>query len=103
MIAAPPLLSVCVPTLTRYEVDHVCNLTDIDDKIIKRMARDGVSLQDLTGKYTQLFFDDLAALNILPATRYPKATEHMDDIVNMIQVARLFDICLSVDCGWLID
>ncbi len=34
-----------------YEVDHGCNLTDVDDKIIKRMARDNVSLQDLTDKY----------------------------------------------------
>eukprot|EP00903_Cladosiphon_okamuranus_P015160 g14018.t1 len=68
-----------------FEVDHVCNLTDVDDKIIARMARDGVSLKDLTGKYAQLFFDDLEALNIVPASRYPRATEHIDDIVEMIQ------------------
>lgn len=67
-------------------MDHVCNLTDVDDKIIARMARDGVSLKDLTGKYAQLFFDDLEALNIVPASRYPRATEHIDDIVEMIQV-----------------
>lgn len=70
---------------TRYEVDHVCNLTDVDDKIIQRMARDGVTLKDLTNKYASLFFEDLAALNILPASRYPRATEHIDDIVEMIQ------------------
>lgn len=68
-----------------FEVDHVCNLTDVDDKIIKRMARDGVSLQDLTEKYTALFFDDLETLNILPASRYPRATEHIGDIVDMIK------------------
>ena len=72
--------------VARFEVDHVCNLTDVDDKIIARMARDGVSLKDLTGKYAQLFFDDLAKLNIVPASRYPRATEHIDDIVEMVQV-----------------
>jgi len=35
-------------------VEHVCNLTDVDDKIIKRMARDEVSLQDLTDKYAKV-------------------------------------------------
>lgn len=79
-----PCVSVLCPS--RYQVDHVCNLTDVDDKIIARMARDGVTLKDLTDKYAALFFDDLASLNILPASRYPRATEHMDDIVEMIQV-----------------
>lgn len=64
----------------------MCNLTDVDDKIIARMARDGVTLEDLTGKYAGLFFDDLKALNIVPASRYPRATEHIDDIVEMVQV-----------------
>lgn len=64
----------------------MCNLTDVDDKIIARMTRDGVSLKDLTGKYAQLFFDDLEALNIVPASRYPRATEHIGDIVEMVQV-----------------
>ncbi|CAN0276869.1 unnamed protein product, partial [Ectocarpus sp. 4 AP-2014] len=68
-----------------FEVDHVCNLTDVDDKIIARMARDGVSLEELTGKYAKLFFDDLESLNIVPASRYPRATEHIDDIVEMVQ------------------
>eukprot|EP00466_Bigelowiella_natans_P014482 jgi/Bigna1/33777/e_gw1.3.203.1 len=68
-----------------YDVDHVCNLTDIDDKILQRMARDDVSLKDLTTKYSELFFEDLKALNIMPAGKYPKATEHIDDIVQMIQ------------------
>ncbi|CAM9545408.1 unnamed protein product [Choristocarpus tenellus] len=69
-----------------FEVDHICNLTDVDDKIIQRMKRDGVGLRDLTEKYASLFFDDLTSLNIIPASKYPRATEHIDDIVNMIQV-----------------
>ncbi|CAM9260357.1 unnamed protein product [Chrysoparadoxa australica] len=67
------------------EVEHVCNLTDIDDKILARMQRDGVGLKDLTDKYAQLFFDDLQSLNIIPASLYPRATEHIDDMVAMIE------------------
>jgi tRNA synthetases class I (C) catalytic domain len=69
----------------RVQVDHVCNLTDIDDKIIKRMSRDGVTLQQLTNRYADLFFEDLASLNVLPARAYPRATEHVPEIVQMVQ------------------
>ncbi|CAN0454498.1 unnamed protein product, partial [Hapterophycus canaliculatus] len=41
--------------------------------------------RDLTGTYAQLFFDDLESLNIVPASRYPRATDHIDDIVEMVQ------------------
>jgi len=49
------------------------------------MARDKISLPELTEKYAQVFFEDLKALNIVPASRYPRATEHIDDIVHMVQ------------------
>lgn len=68
-----------------YDVDHICNLTDVDDKIIERMKRDNVGLKELTDKYAQLFFEDLESLNIIPARCYPRATEHIDDIVEMIE------------------
>lgn len=68
-----------------YDVEHVCNLTDVDDKIIKRMARDGLSLPELTDKFARVFFEDLQALNVLPASHYPRATEHIQDIVSMVQ------------------
>jgi len=42
-----------------YDVDHVCNLTDVDDKIITRMKRDNVGLKELTDKYATFFFEDL--------------------------------------------
>ena len=71
----------------------MCNLTDVDDKIIARMARDGVTLNDLTNKYASLFFDDLTSLNIVPASRYPRATEHIDDIVEMVQVRGCCSFC----------
>ena len=70
-----------------YDVDHVCNLTDVDDKIIQRMQRDGVTLRELTDRYSSAFLDDLRRLNILPARAYPRATEHIDAMVEMISGA----------------
>lgn len=67
-----------------YEVDHVCNLTDVDDKIIVKMNTEGKTLKEVTEKYTNAFFEDLKTLNIKPARLYPKATDHIKDIEEMI-------------------
>ena len=45
-----------------YEVDHVCNLTDVDDKIINKMISDNMTLQQVTDKYSNAFFDDLKVI-----------------------------------------
>ena len=71
-------------TYLGYNVDHICNLTDVDDKIIKRCDRENVSLMDLTTKYSQLFFDDLEALNIIKARDYPRATDNIDEMAKLI-------------------
>ncbi len=68
-----------------YEVLHVKNLTDIDDKTIKRANDEGVGLRDLTDRYAECFFEDMAALNCLPADVYPRATEHIEDMLGMIE------------------
>eukprot|EP01036_Dinobryon_divergens_P029083 gene29083-38142_t len=68
-----------------YDVDHVCNLTDVDDKIIIKVLAEKKSLKEITERYTKAFFEDLAVLNIIPANSYPKATDHIDDIENMIK------------------
>ena len=68
----------------QYNVDHVCNLTDIDDKIIVKMIKEKKGLKELTEKYIQAFFEDLEVLNIKKAQRYPKATDHVNDIETMI-------------------
>ncbi|KAL3767758.1 hypothetical protein ACHAWO_003155 [Cyclotella atomus] len=67
-----------------YDVDHVCNLTDVDDKIIKRCTEKNVSLKELTTKYEDLFFQDLDALNIVKAGHYPRATDHIDEMARLI-------------------
>ena len=68
-----------------HNVDHICNLTDVDDKIIARCTREDMSLLDLTRKFEGKFMDDLMALNIVPAREYPRATEHIDEMVCLIQ------------------
>eukprot|EP00601_Ochromonadales_sp_CCMP2298_P016515 CAMPEP_0173221574 /NCGR_PEP_ID=MMETSP1142-20121109/2794_1 /TAXON_ID=483371 /ORGANISM="non described non described, Strain CCMP2298" /LENGTH=143 /DNA_ID=CAMNT_0014149615 /DNA_START=103 /DNA_END=530 /DNA_ORIENTATION=+ len=68
-----------------YQVDHVCNLTDVDDKIIIKMLAEQKSLRQVTEKYTKAFFDDLDVLNIIRARAYPKATEYIDEIESMVQ------------------
>jgi len=68
-----------------YDVFQVMNITDIDDKTIKRSIEDGVSLEDLTNKYTDAFFEDLDQLNIVRAHKYPRATKFIDQIIKMIQ------------------
>lgn len=67
-----------------YEVRHVMNLTDVDDKIIKKVNELGCSAEELTNKYADAFFADLKLLNVIPAQHYPRATEHIDDIEEVI-------------------
>ena len=71
-------------TYCGYEVDHVCNLTDIDDKITLKMAEEGKSLEEVTNHYVDAFFEDLEVLNIVKARAYPRATEHVRDIEAMV-------------------
>lgn len=67
-----------------FTVKHVMNLTDVDDKIIKKVQLLQCTAQELTDKYAQAFFDDLKLLNIVPADHYPRATHHIDDIVSTV-------------------
>ncbi len=66
-----------------YQVRHIVNLTDIDDKTIRESARRGVRLDELTGQYATEFYDDIATLRMFPADHYPRATEHVEDMVEM--------------------
>jgi len=66
-----------------YQVRHIVNLTDIDDKTIEESARRGVRLDELTSQYAAEFYDDMATLRMFPADHHPRATEHIDDMVQM--------------------
>ncbi|MBM4396389.1 MAG: cysteine--tRNA ligase [Deltaproteobacteria bacterium] len=66
-----------------YQVRHIVNLTDVDDKTIAESARRGVRLDELTAEHAQAFFEDVAALRMAPADQYPRATEHVTDMVDV--------------------
>ena len=71
-----------------HQVTHVMNLTDVEDKIIRTCGETGESLESLTGRYTQAFFEDLDTLGIERADHVPAATKHIDDIVALIKALR---------------
>jgi len=68
-----------------FQVTHVMNITDVDDKTIRGAKIKGVPLADYTAEYIGAFFDDLKILRIEPADHYPRATEHIPDMVRIIQ------------------
>lgn len=68
-----------------FEVHNVMNVTDVDDKTIAGAEREGVSLGEYTAKYAKFFFDDLDTLRIEPAWKYPRATEHIAQMIEVVQ------------------
>lgn len=72
-----------------YEVTYVRNITDVDDKIIKRALENNESTDALTARTIGMMHEDFAALGLLVPDIEPRVTEHMDDIIDVIQ--RLID------------
>jgi cysteinyl-tRNA synthetase len=68
-----------------FKVTHVMNLTDVDDKTIKGSQTKGIPLRKFTEFYGKAFFEDIAALNIKPADVYPRATDHVPEMVALIE------------------
>jgi len=68
-----------------YPVKHVMNLTDVEDKTIKRALEKKMTLLDFTSTYKLAFFEDLETLNIEPADLYPAATDHIEEMIKMIE------------------
>ncbi|SDN21508.1 cysteinyl-tRNA synthetase [Desulfonauticus submarinus] len=69
-----------------YDVKFVRNFTDIDDKIIKRANEEGISCEELAAKYIDAFYKDMDALNILRADIEPKATEHIEEMIELTKI-----------------
>ena len=69
----------------KNKVTYVRNITDIDDKTINKANLESIPLKDFTDKYIKAFHEDISKLNILPAHQYPRATEFIDGMINMIQ------------------
>jgi len=71
--------------LRGFKMNHVMNLTDVDDRIIAKAAAAGVSIRDYTQKYVQAFFDDCKTLGIEAPEHWIRATDYIDDMVQLIQ------------------
>ncbi len=71
--------------LRNYEVTHIMNITDLDDKTINGSEAAGMELSAFTEGHIQNFMKDLEFLKIKPATRYPRASEHVDDMTALAE------------------
>lgn len=69
-----------------FKVDHAMNITDVDDKTIAGSLKENLSLAEYTQKYTGIFYNDLATLNIEMAEHNPKATESIDEMINILKL-----------------
>lgn len=67
-----------------FMVNYVMNITDIDDKLIRQAQEEKTDIKTIANKYIDAFFADLKNLNVKPATHNPHATQHIDDIINLI-------------------
>ncbi len=65
------------------EVVHIMNITDLDDRTIQASEQAGMDLKPFTEKYINAFFEDIEAIGIKPATEYPRASEHLEDMVKL--------------------
>ena len=68
-----------------YKVKFVRNITDVDDKIIKRAAENGESCDQLTARFTKAMHSDFAALHMIAPDIEPTVTGHMDDIIDIVK------------------
>jgi len=68
------------------KVIHILNITDVHDDMIKKANELGITIKELANRYTPLFQKDLADLNIIPADSYPKVTDHIPEIIEMVKI-----------------
>lgn len=80
-----------------YNVRFVQNFTDVDDKIIKRANEKGLSFEEVSKKYIKEFWTDAHGLNFKDATVHPKATENIDEIINIIKTLEEKGYAYAVD------
>ncbi|MEN6634131.1 MAG: cysteine--tRNA ligase [Candidatus Polarisedimenticolia bacterium] len=68
-----------------YDVLHVMNITDVEDKIIRKAGEAGVPIGEYTARYTAAFLDDVKTLGLLPAHHYPRATDHVPEMIEIVR------------------
>jgi len=82
-----------------YRLKHVMNITDVDDKIIRNAARDGVSVQEYTKQYIKAFLEDADSLNIEHPELLVKATDHIREMAQFIKVLEEKGFAYRTDDG----
>jgi len=84
---------------TGYEVIYVRNITDIDDKIIKRALENHESIESLTNRFIQAMEEDAAALGVARPSHEPRATHHVKNMIDMIGILMRKALAYSADNG----
>tara|TARA_Y100000590_G_scaffold298307_1_gene336296 strand:- start:274 stop:1665 length:1392 start_codon:yes stop_codon:yes gene_type:complete len=82
-----------------YKVYHILNITDIDDKTIKRSKDENTPLGQMTEKFTGYFMNDSKWLKIIPANEYPRATDYIPKMIEMIQILLKRKYAYTMDDG----
>jgi len=82
-----------------HEVNHVMNITDVEDKIIRRVREQNTTLAEYTAKYSDAFFADLKVLNCTEAHHVPKATDHIPEMIDLIGKLMERGIAYQADDG----
>ena len=80
-----------------YEVTYIQNFTDIDDKMIKRANESGITVKQLGDRFINEFYTDANGLGIMPASVNPRATEHIQEIINIISTLEEKGFAYNVD------
>lgn len=68
-----------------FQVEHIQNFTDVDDKIIDAAAKEGIAWNELAGRYIEAYFEVMDRLNVRRVDRYPLVSDHIEEIVAMVQ------------------
>ncbi|MBC7573098.1 MAG: cysteine--tRNA ligase [Herminiimonas sp.] len=82
-----------------YSVIYVRNITDIEDKIIKRAVENNETIGELTTRFTRYMHEDISALGILPPTHEPRATDYVPQMVGLIETLEKKDLAYVADDG----
>ncbi|MDO8560641.1 MAG: cysteine--tRNA ligase [bacterium] len=86
-----------------YKVTHIMNLTDVDDKTIRGSIKAGKTLKEFTSFYAREFLKDTKRLNLIPATKYPKATAHIPDMIKLINLLLKKKLAYKTEGGVYFD
>jgi len=87
--ARPAVISDLLVRVLRIlypKVTYASNITDIDDKIINTSKETGLSIKEITKKYEEIYNEDMASLGVLPPDMQPHATDHIGDMIELVQM-----------------